>query len=239
MRIWAISDLHFPGERNKQMDQFGPVWREHISRLVENWRRMVGNQDIVLVAGDITWAGNKDGVMNDLHRIADLPGEYKIIVQGNHDFWWKKYKVIHDQLPKSIVTLKGHAIKLKNHIFCGSRGWLAPNDPCFDNLDHKTYQKELVRMKRALEEATAMRADEPIHTMMHFPPFTTHGAVTPFVSLITKYPVSNCVYGHFHFKSEWDVIPKGVIDGVAFHLTATDYLEHQPQLIWDEKPVKK
>ena len=41
--------------------------------------------------------------------------------------------------PKSIVALNGSAVKIENQVFCGTCGWHAPNDPCFDNLDQKFF----------------------------------------------------------------------------------------------------
>ena len=56
MKIWAISDLHLSFACDKPMDVFGGNWENYIDKIKENWQNMVGPNDLVLVAGDISWA---------------------------------------------------------------------------------------------------------------------------------------------------------------------------------------
>jgi len=56
MAIWAIADLHLSHDRAKPMDIFGPCWENHAEKIAANWRRLVGGDDLVIVAGDISWA---------------------------------------------------------------------------------------------------------------------------------------------------------------------------------------
>ncbi len=100
MKIWAISDLHLPGERNKIMNQFGAIWANHSDKIINNWRNIIAEDDIVIVAGDVTWASKYERVLIDLNLISNLPGQQKIMVQGNHDHWWKQHKQILTSLPK-------------------------------------------------------------------------------------------------------------------------------------------
>lgn len=56
MRIFAISDLHLSFSVDKPMDIFGKQWDNHFEQIQKDWQSRVTNEDIVLVAGDISWA---------------------------------------------------------------------------------------------------------------------------------------------------------------------------------------
>ena len=239
MKTWAISDIHLPGQNGRTMDFFGKVWNDHPDKISRNWRRVVGSDDIVLIGGDITWSYKLEGAAKDLQRLASLPGKTKIIVKGNHDLWWKKYHQTVQALPSSLVAMEGTAMKINGQVFCGTRGWLAPNDPYFDLLDMKTFQKELKLLEQSLNEALKLDPIQGIHVLLHFPPFTTKGIKTKFFDLLTKYPILSCTYGHFHMKEEWQKIPHGRVDGIFCQLTSSDFLDHTPILIWDSSTVSR
>src|SRR5690348_9673330 len=81
MRIWAISDLHLSFAAPKPMDIFGDRWRDHAERIARQWRRLVEDGDIVLLAGDDSWALRYAGALTDLEWIAALPGQ-KVLTKG-------------------------------------------------------------------------------------------------------------------------------------------------------------
>ena len=233
MKIWAISDVHLPGAKGRTMDYFGKVWNDHTHKISRNWRRIVDREDIVLIGGDISWSYKLEGAMADLGRLADLPGKTKVIVKGNHDIWWKKLHKIVPALPNSVIAMEGSAIKIEGQIFCGTRGWVAPNDPYFEQLDMKTYRKEMELLERSLEEAMAFDPKQGIHVLLHFPPFTSTGHKNRFFDLLKQYPTLSCTYGHFHMREEWQKTPRGEVDGISCRLTSSDFLNHIPTLIWD------
>ena len=69
------------------MDVFGAHWENHFERIREDWLRRVGEEDVVLLPGDLTWAMRLEDAMEDIARVGELPGR-KIILRGNHDYWW-------------------------------------------------------------------------------------------------------------------------------------------------------
>ena len=91
MRVFAIGDLHLPGGDMKPMDVFGPHWENHFERISESWRAQVGEDDVVLIPGDISWAMQLADALGDLERISLLPGRI-LFLRGNHDFWWASMK---------------------------------------------------------------------------------------------------------------------------------------------------
>jgi len=232
MKLFAISDPHFSGRVERNMNAYGEIWVDHELQIKTNWTKTVRREDLVMIGGDISWATNLKDALVHLRQFSDLPGRFKIIIKGNHDHWWKKKELVQAAVPKDMFVLQGSAIELEGVVICGTRGWLSPNDPCSDPLDGKTFQKELILLEQALEQAMTLEgAKNGIHVLLHFPPFTTSGGKTSFWDLILKYPVSTCTYGHFHMKNEWLSIPKGKVDGIECFLTASDFIEHVPQVI--------
>ncbi len=66
-------------------------------------KKIIKEEDLVLLPGDISWALKINEAYYDLKRIDELPGK-KIITKGNHDYWWSGPK-------------KTRGIKFKHHIF--------------------------------------------------------------------------------------------------------------------------
>ncbi|MCG8335018.1 MAG: metallophosphoesterase [Proteobacteria bacterium] len=234
MRIWGISDTHLAEHKTDSMTYYGPIWVKHREKIIENWHSKVKTVDTVLVGGDITWAYDIKKALIDINMLDSLPGRQKFLVKGNHDVWWKSLAEVNRVMPKSTTALSGTAQKADGHVFCGTMGWLAPGDSSFDNLDMNFFQKEMALLEKALKAAVELKPEKGLHLLLHFPPFTTEGRETPFFDLISKYPVTTCSFGHFHFKAEWDSLPQGKIGETEYRLIATDYLEHKPYLIWDD-----
>lgn len=233
MKIWGIADTHLADNRPDIMNYHGEIWAEHREKIIENWHSSVGNDDTILIGGDITWATNMEKALLDINMLGRLPGRNKIIIKGNHDVWWRTYSDVCNMMPKSMSPLSGNAVLVDDHAFCGTMGWLAPNDPGFDGLDMNFFRKEMALLKKALDEAVKLEPLNGLHVLLHFPPFTTQGQETPFYDLISKYPVTTCTFGHFHMPAEWKSVPQGNINGVEFRLISTDFLCHKPYLIWE------
>ena len=56
MKIYAISDLHLSTSCDKPMDIFGGNWEGYTEKIIENWKSKITDDDLVLIAGDISWA---------------------------------------------------------------------------------------------------------------------------------------------------------------------------------------
>ena len=74
MKLFAVGDLHMPGDAGKTMDIFGEEWRDHLARVARDWDSRVGDPDVVLIPGDVTWAMRLDGAREDLSWIGERPG---------------------------------------------------------------------------------------------------------------------------------------------------------------------
>ena len=225
MSLFAISDLHLSLGADKPMDIFGECWENHHLKLRENWNRVVGSDDTVILGGDLSWAMKLENAKADLDFIHALPGE-KIIFRGNHDYWWKSYAKVQKKLPASIHAVQNNYYPLGDMAVCGTRGWAAPfGDSCTEQ-DEKIFQRELLRLEMSLETA---RDDgfSRLLAVLHFPPFNVRLDDTGFVHIMRRFGVKICVYGHLHGADHQRAF-QGMRDGIVYYFTASDYLDFTP-----------
>jgi len=237
MNIFAISDLHLsltaawrpgrPALLSKPMDIFGQAWTDYPGPLAERWRRLVRPEDTVLIAGDISWAMTLTEALYDFAYLADLPGR-KLIVKGNHDYWWQSLSQVRQALPPSVEPLQHSAARVGGFTVCGTRGWLTPGHRDFqESEDRKIYERELLRLEMALEDGA--RFSLPIIAMLHYPPLLPEEDQSGFTQLLDCYPVTDCVYGHLH--GDKAAAFEGERKGVRYHNCSADRLDLTPLLI--------
>ncbi len=226
--IWTISDLHLSTVQAKPMDIFGPHWRDHPRRIAAAWQNRVRPDDWVLIAGDISWAMRLPDALPDLQWIDALPG-FKVMIKGNHDYWWDRLGPLRPHLPPSITALEASAADIGPAVVCGTRGWVTPETPGFAaETDERIYRRELGRLERALQAAQKLAADaKPIVVMIHYPPFVNQQP-SEFARLISAAGARACIYGHLHRSADWLAAVQGRVDGVYYQLSACDYLEFGP-----------
>jgi hypothetical protein len=225
--LWTISDLHLSFAQPKPMDIFGERWRDHPTRIARAWRALVAEGDLVLLAGDISWAMKLPEALVDLRWIDELPGQ-KAMIKGNHDYWWDRIGPLRPHMPPSITPLEASAAQIGDVVVCGTRGWITPETPGFTAADTRVYERELGRLDRALAAAIQLaEGAQPIVALIHFPPFL-NGQPTEFAHKIAQAGASACVYGHLHRPQDWALAVQGTIDGVFYQLTSCDYLGFTP-----------
>ena len=57
MNIWGLADLHLSlASPDKDMGLKFPNWKNYVHKIAKAWRKHVHNDDLVLIAGDISWA---------------------------------------------------------------------------------------------------------------------------------------------------------------------------------------
>ncbi len=95
--VYAISDLHLPGNNDKTMDIFGSRWIGHWESIRTSCERLVKDDDIILIPGDISWAMYLEDAIPDLVSVSELPGK-KVILRGNHDYWWNSIGKVRESL---------------------------------------------------------------------------------------------------------------------------------------------
>ncbi len=99
MKVFAISDLHLSLYNPKPMNIFGPAWEGYEEKIIEDWKAKVSEDDIVLMAGDFSWAMMLEDTARDFELLKALPGK-KVIIRGNHDYWWKSISAVRKFIPQ-------------------------------------------------------------------------------------------------------------------------------------------
>lgn len=226
MSIFAIGDLHLPGHSQKPMNVFGSHWDRHFETISEHWRRMVAPTDVVLIPGDISWAMQLEEAMDDLRAIAALPGK-KLLLRGNHDYWWSSLSKLRAALPQDMLVIQNDAVKLDGHVFCGTRGWTfpTPQQPLGEQ-DEKIFRRELMRLRMSLDQAVRL-AGEDVTVMMHYPPLFADGIGTAFTDILEEYAVNRVVYGHLH-GAGIKIAFRGLRGGIDYVLASCDALGFCP-----------
>lgn len=219
MSVFAISDLHLPA-RQKPMDVFGAHWENHFDRISEDWRSRVSEGDIVLLPGDLTWAMHMEEAMEDLGRVGALPGK-KLILRGNHDYWWSAIGRVRRALPEGMLALQNDFVKLDGMLFAGSRGWVIPAGEGADPDDVRIYNRERMRLEMSLRAARRCDAQAPLIAMLHYPPRTDYAR--GFSDILESYGVTDCVYGHLH-GAGLNAAIRGERDGIRYHQVSCDGL---------------
>lgn len=226
MKIYSISDLHLDINNTKPMDIFGPVWHDYLDKIIIDWRERVTDEDVVILAGDYSWAMKLEDVVPDFDFLRNLPGK-KIIIRGNHDYWWSSVSRVREKLPPNTYALQNDAIKIGEYIFCGNRGWIIPEGKYDTAENRKIYARELIRLELSLQSAKKLQtADEKIVFITHYPPFNKNIEPSEYTRLIEQYGVSFVVFGHLHGY----VNPKmyfNDINGVKYYLTSCDALKNK------------
>ena len=233
MKIFAISDLHLPGTSIKPMDVFGVQWDRHQDKIQENWNKIVSQEDLVLIPGDISWAMTLADARGDLDFIGELPGR-KIILRGNHDYWWSSVSRIRQIVHPSIEALQNNAFKIGNVVICGTRGWLCPGRDSTAE-DEKIYNRECIRLKLSLDAAMPLcTGGEELIVMLHYPPRVEGIGERDFIHILEQYPVNQVIYGHVH-GPKFSAVFAGLHDRTQYNLVSCDYIDFSPMLIYDEK----
>lgn len=232
MRVFSIADLHLGFAVDKPMSIFGSNWNNHPARIEKSWKTVVNESDMVLIPGDISWGINFTQAEPDLTFLDSLPGT-KCISRGNHDYWWSSFRKVSNFVGTSITVLQRNAVDCGPFILAASKGW---NTPLWDGYkpseDAKLYERELARMKMALDKAEQLRKQgQKLIYMMHFPP-VANGEPSEFAELLADSAVSVCLYGHLH--GSWCEQVNMEYKGVKYLLTSADYLNFKPLDITSE-----
>lgn len=227
MPIYAIADLHLSLASDKPMDVFGEAWRGHMEKMERNWREVVSENDLVLVPGDISWAMQLSAALPDLSFIGRLPGR-KILLKGNHDYWWSAIGRVRAALPDGMRALQNDSFVEQGVGICGSRGWLCPGSSNFTPDDEKIYLRELDRLSLSLRSLPQV---ETKIAMLHFPPFSDKDRASGFTERLEDAGVQVAVYGHLHGEANRYAF-EGEKNGVFYYCVAADKLDFTPKRIY-------
>lgn len=242
MRLFAIADTHLPSSRQKSMDVFG--WTGHPRPLQRAWDELVKADDVVIVAGDISWATRPSEVVDDLRWLDERPGR-KVLVRGNHDFWWGDSTAKLKRLLEPYRTVEGFlhnsAALVGRWVIAGSRLWTAPEAPPLpggelggEDVRPHYVERECRRLMLSIEDALRLEGAAPVAltrvVAVHFPPLYANRQPTAFSRIIEGFAPKVCVYGHLHAAG----IPAGFVGsegGIRYVIASCDAAGFSPILL--------
>lgn len=230
MALYAISDLHLALNTDKPMDIFGEKWRNHHEKIKENWNNKITEEDTVLIAGDISWSMKSDESKDDLDWIDALPGK-KIIIKGNHDYWWGSISKL-NKMYENTKFIQNNFFTYKDWAICGSRGWICEGSDKFTQKDKKIFDREQIRLKLSLEEAKKA-GYENIICMVHYPPTNEKFEDSAFINIFKEFGVNKVIYGHLHGMALKGKLLNEERDGIDYKLTSCDFINFDPIKILD------
>jgi len=226
--VYGIADLHLDSIGDKPMDIFGSNWIDHQENTFSNWKEVVSEDDLVLIAGDISWALRLSEAYIDLKKIDELPG-HKVISRGNHDYWWSTKSKLEGLDLKTIHFLHNDSYTYDSIVICGARGWAAKDSDEFDSHDEKIFSREINRLDYSLSSIKDNTLEKVV--MIHYPPFNTENkSPNEFVDIMKKHNVTKCVYGHLHGEGHKFAV-EGYVDGIDFYCISSDYINFIPKKI--------
>lgn len=233
MSLYAIGDLHLNFMVERNMDQYGEVWKHHERKVEKYCRKMILEEDTLVITGDHTMGRKKAEVIDDLEFIASLPGR-KILLRGNHDMFWKSKKT--EQLNQEYA---GRLFFLQNNFFTyGEYALVGTKGYCYEGKD--SYEHFLTIRKREIErlELSFQKAKDAGYSkfimFLHFPPTSVGEESSPFTELAEKYKVSQVVYSHCHGVDHFQDSFLGKVNGVEYKLVSGDYLKFKPEILIDD-----
>ena len=224
MALYAIGDLHLSIRAEKPMDVFGGPWVNYMEKL-EQGISVIRPEDTTVLLGDLSWALDLDSAVDDFDWINRIPGK-KIILKGNHDYWWSTAaKFNHfcaaNGFTDQLILNNNHYV-YEGYAICGTRGWFFEEERSGTH-DEKVFRRELIRLETSLKSA----GDLPKIVFLHYPPKYKGYECVEIIDLLKKYGVRQCFYGHLHGASQ-KLAMEGVWDGIEYRLVAADYLNFCP-----------
>lgn len=225
MSVYTIGDLHLSFGVKKPMDIF-QGWDNYVERLTENWNRVVSDGDTVVVPGDISWAMDLSETAKDFEYIDRVLNGEKILLKGNHDYWWttaaKMNRFLEENGFSRIRILNNNAFLADGISIVGTRGWINDDgEPC----DLKVLNREAGRLRASAAEGKKLGGE--LTVFLHYPPIFNGERNEYVLSVIREYGIRRCFYGHIHGAAH-RLAFQGEADGTEFCMVSADYLGFMP-----------
>lgn len=169
MKIIAISDTH----------------NKHKSIIIPDG-------DVIVHAGDISSMGHKHEIINFFKWFSKLPHNHKILIAGNHDFYFQyPESIIKEILPQNIIYLYDEEI-----VIDGVKFWGSPYTPVFGNWAFMKSEKELEEHWKKIPEDVDV-------LITHGPPQGILDYEMGDKELMSKLTTISChpkihIFGHIH-----------------------------------------
>jgi len=225
MALYAIGDLHLSFGTDKPMDVFGGGWVDYTDKLAQGFSALTAD-DMCVLCGDISWGMSLEESLKDFQFIDSLPGR-KIILKGNHDYWWSTAAKMESFFSANAITsieiLHNNCYYYKGTAICGTRGWLGDGEFTAEQ-NAKIYARETARLRTSLQ--SAKDADEII-CFFHYPVRFKNIVCHDIIAVMDEFGVRKCYYGHLHGEGHRLAVC-GEVDGINYEIVSADFLGFAP-----------
>ncbi|MEE1160992.1 MAG: metallophosphoesterase, partial [Acutalibacteraceae bacterium] len=123
-------------------------WDNYTERITANWKRLIKENDTVILPGDFSWGLKLEETKKDFEFLESLPGK-KLLIKGNHDLWWSTSKKLHEFFLQnyfsSVDIIYNNCAVAEGFAIAGTRGWFYDN-----TADKKVLAREAGRLEASL-----------------------------------------------------------------------------------------
>lgn len=248
MSLYAIGDLHLhyqsvlkaPNQLHER------VWRKHEEKLLKNCRKMITEEDTLVLVGDHSWGKNLSECEMDLQYIMDLPGR-KILTRGNHDMFWdvKKTGQLNALYQPKLTFLQDRYETYRDYALVGTKGFTFEGpfyldrrgrivgwDEKAEEHARKLVERELLRLRKSFELAKADGYRKFI-MFLHYPLTNILEEKSGFTDMAQEYGAQQVIYAHCHGESRFHDSIMGNFQGIEYSLVSGDYRKWQPMKVLD------
>jgi predicted phosphohydrolase len=176
----------------------------------------------------------------DLAWIDALPGK-KILLRGNHDYWWSSKAKLMKAMPPSIQCIHNDAILWQDVAIGGSRLWDTYEYQFNDYIEYREnplqkelqkspepeiiFVRELERLSLSLKQLSPSARTRIAIT--HYPPIGANLCPSRASEILEQFQIQYCIFGHLHNVRK-QALPFGLARGITYVLTSCDYLDFKP-----------
>ena len=228
MALYTIGDLHLSFGVNKPMDVFGDDWSNHIEKIKAGFS-ILNDEDVIVICGDTSWGISFEESLDDFKFLNGLPGK-KIVLKGNHDYWWstaaKMNKFLSESGCENIKVLHNNCFYYENTAICGTRGWM------HDHEENSEQNKKIV-LREAGRLRTSLQSAKPGFEkicFLHYPPRFNDVEYEEIIEVINEFDVKKCYYGHIHGSGHHFAVT-GEVDGICYNMISADFLNFVPKIV--------
>lgn len=246
MSLYAIGDLHlhYQSELKAKAQLKDPLWVDHEEKFKENCRRLLEDDDTLVLVGDHSWGKDLSQCEKDFEYIRSLPGR-KILTRGNHDMFWEVNKTskLNEQFNPDLIFLQGGYETYGDYALVASKGYSFEGPFYLDKKGkvigydesqakhaEKLVEREAKRLIASFEKAKADGYNKFI-MFIHYPPTNILEKDSVFTKIAATYNVSQVIYAHVHGKTRFHDSIEGKYRGREYSLVSGDYLNWIPKKI--------
>lgn len=200
-------------------------WDNHTERIKANWKRLVKEEDTVILPGDFSWGLKLEETVKDFEFLEKLPGK-KLLLKGNHDLWWSTAKKLHEFFYEngfnSVDIIYNNCAVCENRAIAGTRGWFFD-----DTADKKVLLREAGRLEASISQAE--KTGLPTEVFLHYPPVYGDEVCNEIFDIIKKHGIKKVYHGHIHGLGFNKAVSE--YEGVKFKLISCDCIDFTPVLV--------